>query len=576
MKTARTITRQKETGAHFTPPELAVFVARRILAGLTPKRQGIITVLDPSCGDGELLVAFASQLTDAQLKRTVLIGVESDESSLARAKERLGALAVSEVRLLNADFLELAQDNEQPELFAAYKPISSELPQADFIIANPPYVRTQILGARKAQQLAESFALTGRVDLYQAFLVAMTNQLRPGGVLGVITSNRFLTTKGGSSTRGFLNREFGILEVFDLGDTKLFSAAVLPAVFVGKRKNVANDAVENNPPRFVRIYEELSPTSSPKDAGYDSVLEIVEEQLTGTCSVGIRNYNVSAGILRIPTTPEEPWAMVTDVERKWIERVNAKAHFRICDVAKVRVGIKTTADKVFVRRDWDELPKNIQPENKLLHPVLSHDDAEKYRPIEGSMNRRVLYPHTVYQGKRSTVDLDNYPKAQQYLEQHRTQLEQRTYVIEAGRKWYEIWVPQDPNAWQYPKVVFPDISPSPMFFLDTNGCIVDGNCYWITLESIEKTDLLMLILGVANSNLMTKYHDLAFNNKLYSGRRRYLTQYVEKYPLPDPASDEGKRIIAAVGDILAGKPRGPLDAAIEHELEKAFGVEWSD
>ncbi len=85
------------------------------------------------------------------------------------------------------------------------------------------------MGAKRAQALAERFGLSGRVDLYQAFLVAMAKQLRPGGILGVITSNRFLTTRGGMATRRFLRLNFDIVELVDLGDTKLFEAAVLPA-----------------------------------------------------------------------------------------------------------------------------------------------------------------------------------------------------------------------------------------------------------------------------------------------------------------------------------------------------------
>lgn len=41
---------------------------------------------------------------------------------------------------------------------------------ADIVIANPPYVRTQVLGTAKAKQLARDFNLTGRVDLYYPFL----------------------------------------------------------------------------------------------------------------------------------------------------------------------------------------------------------------------------------------------------------------------------------------------------------------------------------------------------------------------------------------------------------------------
>ena len=44
------------------------------------------------------------------------------------------------------------------------------IPEAyDFIIANPPYVRTQIMGAKQAQLISAQFGLSGRIDLYLCF-----------------------------------------------------------------------------------------------------------------------------------------------------------------------------------------------------------------------------------------------------------------------------------------------------------------------------------------------------------------------------------------------------------------------
>ena len=178
--------------------------------------------------------------------------------------------------------------------------------------------------------------------------------------------------------------------------------------------------------------------------------------------------------------------------------------------------------------------------------------------------KKILYPHEVKNDVRQVIELENFPNARNYLESHRERLEGRKYVIKAKRKWYEIWVPHDPAKWPKPKVVFPDISLHPRFFFDDEGTIVDGNCYWITPKENVPNDILFLIMGMANSNFMSKYHDIAFQNKLYSGRRRYLTQYVSKYPLPDPDSLYAKRIISLVKDIVFGN----LESNNVLELEK--------
>jgi hypothetical protein len=75
---------------------------------------------------------------------------------------------------------------------------------------------------------------------------------------------------------------------------------------------------------------------------------------------------------------------------------------------------------------------------------------------------------------------------------------------------------------------------------------------------------------------MTKYHDLVFNNKLYSGRRRYFTQYVEKYPLPDFDSPASKSIINLVKELNAennAEKISILENQLEIKVAEAYMVE---
>jgi methylase of polypeptide subunit release factors len=583
MRSSKNVTLKKETGSHFTPPELAHFVASRIINVLRLDSLHSLTVLDPACGDGELLLAFAKSFPLDHLQRVTFLGVESDALALERARERLITLPMKRLELMKADFLKLCNGHlHQSELFDDATPQNTCCEKADIIIANPPYVRTQVLGSQKAQNLAKQFALTGRVDLYHAFLIAMTESLVPGGIMGVITSNRYLSTNGGASIRQFMASQYEILEVFDLGDTKLFEAAVLPSVFIGRRlpQNATDRKRSSHAARFVRIYEQFNEVDCGprKDREADSIYTLLEAADTGIYRISGRRYKVSTGSLVLPPHSTEPWVMATSDERAWLNTVNTRAKFRVCDLAIVRVGIKTTADEVFIRKDWSDLPEDVRPEKELLHPLLSHDCAERWLAKgDCAQSRQVLYTHEIRKGLRATIELSEYPKAFAYLQKHRTRLEARAYVREAGRKWYEIWVPQDPAAWIQPKLVFPDISPEPLFFYDLRGCIVDGNCYWIVLKPNQDPDLLFLIQGVANSSLMTHYHDLSFSNKLYAGRRRYLTQYVQKYPIPNPTTEPSRQIISLVKDLVSEPLSEQALGKIEYELEllvaSAFDVD---
>ena len=102
----------------------------------------------------------------------------------------------------------------------------------DLVIANPPYIRTQIMGSERAQMIAEKMQLTGRVDIYYAFLLYTKHVLKEDGVSGYITSNKFMTIKSGNSVRNYMIQNYKIHQITDLGDTKLFTASVLPCIII--------------------------------------------------------------------------------------------------------------------------------------------------------------------------------------------------------------------------------------------------------------------------------------------------------------------------------------------------------
>jgi len=545
----------KQTGATFTPVGLANFLSEKLLSY---QDSDDLKVLDPSCGDGALLMAISSSLqkTNKQFK---LYGFDSNIDFLSIAKEKLTRNnQITNANLTHADFLEVINiDNKQLSLFDKNSKLISEF--ADIIIANPPYVRTQILGSEKAQLLAKKFNLKGRVDLYYPFLISMTHALKENGIIGVITSNRYLSTKSGESIRKFLNVNYEILEVIDLGDTKLFDAAVLPAIFIGKKKS---NPINNNS-SFSKIYEKLN--------GYNgeliessSIFDILNTDKNGYFSVNDKRYKKSTGILKLGKTIDNSWTMLSEKEAEWISKINNASNSIIKDSFKVRVGIKTTADKIFISDKWEEL-NGTKPEDELLKDLISQENIKPWG-VSNKKKLKVLYPHFSEQGKKKTIDLKDYPKSEKYFLKYEEKLKSRKYLIDAGRKWYEIWVPQNPAFWQLPKLVFPDISVEPRFHFDNTQKIVNGNCYWIVADKEEDKDKLLLIQGIANSKLMTKYHDLVFNNKLYSGRRRYFSQYVENYPLPKFNSIESNRIIKIVKKIHS-KPT--VSETILKELEEA-------
>ncbi len=399
-----------------------------------------ISIFDPAVGDGELLLALAKKIRYRTSAPLAIYAFDTKSEALTTARSRIQE-AIPDASLHSEresflDFISLHAPRAGTLLRKEHA-----FPSAfDLIIADPPYVRTQILGSKETQRLASEFGLSGRVDLYHAFLLGIGSVLKETGTAGIIVSNRFMTTKGGSGVRYALREQVALRHVWDLGDTKLFDAAVLPAVILANGKK----GIEQKAPLFSSIYET---TDVPTDQSANAL-----EALQHSGVVGVpdgRRFQVQHGLLAVGKAADSIWRISTDSGDDWLKTVEAKTWGTFRDIGKVRVGVKTCADKVFISSSWSDLPTHQRPE--LPRPLTTHHIAKRFRAGLGK-NYSILYPHSSDQGKRGAIDLEGHPNSRAYLEQHRSTLEARTYLIDNGRRWYELWVPQDPAAWEAPKL----------------------------------------------------------------------------------------------------------------------------
>ncbi|NEW56153.1 N-6 DNA methylase [Nocardia cyriacigeorgica] len=536
----------KRHGKHYTPTDLARFLAERVVEHLDPHRREV-RVLDPACGDGELLFAAYRAVTDRRPgARVVLTGYDLDPDALRIARSRAQRLGI-EIGLHTGDFLDARTDRGAGRF--------------DAVITNPPYVRVQQLGQATAQLLATRFALRGRIDLTHPFVVLLPTLLRPEGVVGLLCSNRFLTTRAGANVRAVFQQSLQPLELYDLGDTKLFTAAVLPAVVIARHRAPQDSARCV----FMSAYEDACAAPTSAIGLYEALIEGGDTVIDHAG----RTIAIRSGHLVPPAQAQRPWRLSHTAGDAWLQRVHAGTWRTFGELARIRVGIKTTADPVFISDRWHEC--SPCPEEELLRPLLTQHDLMPWR-ISPTPATRVLYPYALDHTKRTLIDLADYPAARAYLEAHGERLRGRRYLADGGREWYEIWVPQQPARWASPKIVFPDISATARFALDRSGAVVNGNCYWISVPDLGDEDLAHLMLAVANSRLGLRFYDEVCGNRLYSGRRRWMTQYVAELPLPAPDSAAARQIVGIVADILAADtvPVAEQTAMIDALLDAAF------
>lgn len=521
-------TKEKTHGVVYTPTEMADYLADQMIRHsiFNINKQSIVRVLDPAVGEGELLIAMIRRIKAmSETIRIYAVGYETDSEVATKTQETIQHLFPDvRVSIICADFLES---------------IETIGDRYDYIIANPPYIRTQILGTNKAQEISQKMGLSGRVDIYYAFLLCMKQILSDEGISGYITSNKFLTIKAGASVRDFMIENYRIHSIVDFGDTKLFSASVLPCIVVFSKGTTTN----GNEVCFTSVYE--SKDTETEYSCRESVFDFITENGRFGLPDG-RVFDIRQGTLK-EARKGELWVIASNEQDEWLRKVDANTWQRFADIGKIRVGIKTTADNVFIGDNWSGENADLE----LLRPLITHRDAGQIVPKQ-NMGWKVLYTHTVRNGKKVAVDIEQYPKSKRYLLAHYDQLAGRKYVQEANRNWYEIWVPQNPASWEGRKIVFRDISEKPEFWLDLSGAIVNGDCYWIEIDKAVFDETVYLALAIANSSFIERYYDVRFNTKLYSGKRRYMSQYVELFPIPYPHSALAQEAIDLVQKIISG------------------------
>ena len=547
---------QKSNGVVYTPKSLADFVAKKIINYFNSFNSVTknLRILDPSVGDGVLILSVLENLNLESFESIEVFAFDIDDSNFLDLKRLISDRYCNvDITLRNQDFLEYYVARDENEDF-------------DLIIANPPYVRNQVLGSDKSKKLSKIFDTKGKVDIYYIFMLALSNLLSEFGFMATITSNRFLSIKSGKVIRDHLLDNLDIKEIYDLGDTKLFEGiAVLPALVFSQNKGSSCQ----KSPVFKTIYETaINECQDVREL--DSIVDVLSSETDEIFTTNSRFYEYKVGNLELDGSEDAVWTISNKKTKDWLSKVEENTWKKFKEVSKTRVGVKSTADKIFIRTDWEDFEK--PPE--LLRELITSQYANPFHAKLPKKKKRIIYPHIIVDGEKTVVDLDEYPNAKSYFEEHKEKLFSRKYLIDAGRAWYSLWVPHNPELWKRPKIVFHDISEKPKFWIDLDGRIVNGECYWITINEDVDDNLLWLCLAVANSLFIEKYYDHKFNNKLYSGKRRFMKQYVEQFPLPDPDNRISKDLAGLAKEIALNpsKDNHDLIDRINQLVFEAFGV----
>lgn len=181
----------KLRGGYYTPDKIAAFLARWTIRSESDR------VLEPSCGDGQLIRPALKRLGPSGS----LTGVELDPQEARKARRLCDGVGT----IKTADTFEWYRARTRDGAF-------------DAVIGNPPFIRYQNYPESVRERAFELMRASGLrpnrlTNAWVPFVVLAARALRQGGRLGLVVPAELLQVSYAAELRAFLTREFKELTI---------------------------------------------------------------------------------------------------------------------------------------------------------------------------------------------------------------------------------------------------------------------------------------------------------------------------------------------------------------------------
>jgi adenine-specific DNA-methyltransferase len=387
----------------------------------------------------------------------------------------------------------------------------------DVIIGNPPYLS---ITSMDSQTGLDQYQVYNRgIDIYCLFYEQGFKITKPNGVLGFITSNKWMNSGYGKDTRQFFTNSVNPTLLIDFPTAKIFeNATVFTNILVGTNKPFENTLIG------CKIEEDFEPNMDFE--GY------IENKLVKLNPVNNESWKIS---------DESIVQINRKIEAKGVKLKDWKINFFR--------GITTGYNDAFhiSNEIRDEIVKQDKGSKSLIKPLLRGRDIKRYK---------YKYENTSIIFTRKGIDIDLYPGIKEHLFTFHEELKPRNNKEKIGRKpgnykWFEI---QDNTAYykefEKDKIVWLEISDRANFCFDNEGMYLTNSAYFISGDNLK------YLLAVLNSRL-SDFYFFQITAQIAGGRKRYTKQFVEQIPVPQIDPSAQIPFIKLVDLILAAKKENP-------------------
>jgi type I restriction-modification system DNA methylase subunit len=238
---------KKDNGIYFTPPSCV----DKNIELLKPYFKNIKTILEPSCGSCEFIIALYSKF-----KKLKITGIEFNKEIY----DEIVSINNNNINIINKNFLDY------------------EGTKYDLIIGNPPFF---VMKKNDVDKKYYNY-FEGRPNIFILFIIKTLTLLNDNGILSFVLPKSFLNSFYYDKTRKYIYNNYQILELVECNDKYIETQQETIILIVRKQNDIDNS-------KFVLNKNNLT------IFGCEENIKLINELYTGSTTLNEMNFNVGVG-----------------------------------------------------------------------------------------------------------------------------------------------------------------------------------------------------------------------------------------------------------------------------------------
>ena len=384
----------------------------------------------------------------------------------------------------------------------------------DIVIANPPYIEFKNLAKDIKNKIEKNFkTLTGKYDIYVAFLELNHEILNAEGLFCYINPTRFFQRDYGTAIRKFIYNNYTPISIIDFSDKQIFETA-LTYTGIYTFKNCCTTTEDNSQFYYSK-------------AKNDSLIKSANE-LFFNASTNF-GYSIRPNI----DLASDIWYFYENEKKDNLLKIKQNALTLESITKGIFQGVATGKDSVFLvdKKTID----SFKLEDDLLHKFIKGKDIKPFKIVFN--DKYLIYPYDE-NGKviNEKVLKSKYPNIYKYLSSKKEDLQGRDYFDKSTKLWFELWNQRNLNLFKSEKIVTLDNAKRNSFAYDDKEYMSATTVYSLILKDNIGISYYKL-LGILNSTLLNYYHK---ENTIpqAGGFFRYQAIFIKDLPIKIGISDD--------------------------------------